>query len=69
MAGRACLYSLGLPSKVRFEVMNSTRMPSGSIMYTARPPVLGPMVGVTGGLTRSDALGHELRVQARRSRP
>ena len=31
--------------------MNSTRMPSGSIMYTARPPVLGPMVGVTGGLT------------------
>ncbi len=49
-------YTFGLPSNVSFEVMNSTRMPSGSIMYTARPPVLGPMVGVTGGLTERTPL-------------
>ena len=43
--------------------MNSTRMPSGSIMYTARPPVLGPIVGVTGGAHRRHALGHQLGVE------
>lgn len=39
------------PAKPRGVWRNSTRMPSGSIMYTARPPLLGPMLGVTGGLT------------------
>ena len=36
--------------------ISSTRNPSGSIMYTARPPLFGPIVGVTGGETLATPL-------------